>query len=118
YAIDPHEGMVGAADQGIEKLQPSLDSFQNNIKKNDLTDMVVLIKDYSYRVLWEEPISFLFIDGLHDYPNVARDFYKFSPFVISGGFIAFHDYADYYPGVMALVNEVLDSSSYQKVKLT
>lgn len=117
YAIDPHEGMLGAVDQGIEQVQPSLENFQHNIKRAGLTDTVVLIKDYSYRVLWEEPISLLFIDGLHDYPNVARDFYKFSPYVVPGGLIAFHDYADYYPGVMALVNEVLDSPSYQKVKL-
>lgn len=117
FAIDPHEGMVGATDQVLQKTAPTLESFKTNIRIAGLEDHVVLIQDYSYRVDWTDPIIFLFIDGLHDYPNVARDFWKFSPFLVSGGFIAFHDYADYYPGVMALVDEVLARGEYKAIQL-
>ncbi|MEX2512692.1 MAG: class I SAM-dependent methyltransferase [Cyclobacteriaceae bacterium] len=115
YAIDPHEGMVGASDMGIQHVPPTLEKFKHNIENAGLTEVVVLMKDYSYNIKWENPISFLFIDGLHDYPNVARDFWKFSPFVVPGGYIAFHDYADYYPGVQAFVNEILANGRFLKI---
>ena len=117
FAIDPHEGMIGAADQGLQKVAPTLDSFKANIHNAGLEGHVALIRNYSFLVDWQDPISFLFIDGLHDYVNVARDFWKFSPFVLPGGLIAFHDYADYYPGVKALVDEVLASESFRKILL-
>jgi hypothetical protein len=117
YAIDPHEGVVGATDQGLQKVPPTLNNFKKNIEGAGLSDVVVLLKDYSYRVDWQDPISFLFIDGLHDYPNVARDFWKFSSFLITGSYVAFHDYAYYYPGVQALVDEILGSGEYEKVQL-
>ncbi|MDB5145993.1 MAG: glycosyltransferase, partial [Mucilaginibacter sp.] len=112
FAIDPHNGIVGATDQLIEELSPTLDAFQNNIQQQELTGVVELIKDYSFNVKWDQPISLLFIDGLHDYPNVSRDFHHFSKWVSKGGYIAFHDYADYFPGVMAFVNEILSTGDY------
>lgn len=117
YSLDHHNGIVGATDKGLGQLPPTLEKFKKNIENAGLADMVVLIKDYSYPICWEHPITFLIIDGLHDYPHVARDFWEFSPHVVSGGFIAFHDYADYYPGVKALVNEILVSGLYEKIHL-
>jgi predicted O-methyltransferase YrrM len=116
YAIDPHEGKVGATDQGLHALKPTYDIFQNNIRQTGLSGVVETIREYSYQVKWEKPVSLLFIDGLHDYPNVARDFGHFSGWVQQGGYIVFHDYADYYPGVLALVNEVLQNGDYRKVR--
>ncbi|MEX2593614.1 MAG: glycosyltransferase [Anditalea sp.] len=118
FAIDPHEGVIGAMDQGLQHVPPTLEKFKKNIESAGLTDVVVLIKDHSYHVSWENPISLLFIDGLHDYPNVARDFWKFSPYVVTGGYIAFHDYAHYYPGVQAFVDEILLSVQYRKIRLS
>jgi hypothetical protein len=68
-------------------------------------------------VTWDSPITLLFIDGLHDYTNVARDFYQFEQWVVTNGYIAFHDYADYYPGVVAFVDEIVNSGKYRKVRL-
>jgi glycosyltransferase involved in cell wall biosynthesis len=117
YSLEHHNGIVGATDKGLEYLSPTLEKFKKNIENAGLVDMVVLIKDYSYPISWEHPITFLIIDGLHDYPNVARDFWEFSPYVVTGGFIAFHDYADYYPGVQALVDEILGGGLYVKIHL-
>ncbi len=117
FAIDPHEGVVGAADQGLKTLPPSLNAFKANIEREGLNEVVQLVKDCSYNVVWQDPISLLFIDGLHDYPNVSRDFRHFSPFVRVNGYVAFHDYANYYPGVVAFVDELLSAGDYRKVEL-
>jgi predicted O-methyltransferase YrrM len=115
YAIDPHDGVVGALDQGLKSGAPTLARFQKNIADAGLSDVVVTLQQRSFDVAWNEPISLLFIDGLHDYANVARDFLHFERHVAPGGYIAFHDYADYYPGVKAFVNELLASPGYERV---
>jgi len=115
YAIDPHDGKVGALDQGIRVGPPTLEIFKRNIADAGLSTVVELIPKHSFEVHWEKPIGLLFIDGLHDYANVAQDFFHLAPWVVAGGYIAFHDYADYYPGVKALVNEILTSGRYREV---
>jgi hypothetical protein len=115
YAIDPHDGKVGAIDQGITSGEPTLIRFNRNLEQADLTKYVEVIQKHSYEVTWDKPIQILFIDGLHDYTNVARDFFQFERWVVPGGYIAFHDYAEYYPGVKSFVNEILASGRYRQV---
>ena len=98
YAVDPHDGIVGALDQGIKQLSPSLHAFRRNISGAGLDHVVEPIVKHSFEVEWNKPICLLFIDGLHDYANVARDFHQFEPSIQPGGLVAFHDYASYYPG--------------------
>lgn len=117
FAIDPHDGIVGASDQGLQKLAPSLHMFKRNIEAEGLLSAVELIRNYSYNVEFNKPVHMIFIDGLHDYPNVARDFTHFSEKIVPGGYVAFHDYANYYPGVVAFVDELLETPDYQKVQL-
>jgi hypothetical protein len=114
-AVDPHDGKVGALDQGIKTVSPTLEKFRRNIAAANLSDIVEIIQKYSCEVSWDKPISFLFIDGLHDYANVSRDFFHFEDWIVPEGFIAFHDYADYYPGVQVFVNELLSNGKYCKV---
>ena len=115
YAIDPHDGRVGALDKGIQKVAPSFERFQRNIAAAGLEKWVSPIRQCPFQVEWKQPISYLFIDGLHDYSNVARDFYHFERWLMPGGYVAFHDYADYYPGVKTFVNEILSTGQYEKV---
>jgi glycosyltransferase involved in cell wall biosynthesis/predicted O-methyltransferase YrrM len=116
YAIDPHDGKVGALDQGIQTVAPTLERFRHNINDAGLTDLVEVIQKFSYEVEWsQKPIHLLFIDGLHDYTNVARDFFHFAEWVAPNGYVTFHDYADYYPGVKTFVNELLSQGQYQMV---
>jgi len=116
YAIDPHNGKVGALDQGLQQVAPSFDRFQCNIAAAGLSDRIEPIRSHSFEVQWNKPIRFLFIDGLHDYMNVARDFCHFEPWVVVGGYIAFHDYATYYPGVVSFVNEILAAGGVERVE--
>ena len=52
---------------------------------------------------WEKPIRLLFIDGGHKYEEVKMDFDSWSPFLVDGGMIIFHD-SDW-PGVKKLLGE-------------
>lgn len=115
YAIDPHDGKLGAADQGLKLFPPSFEMFKNNINNEGLSEVVEIIKDNSYNVKWQEPVSLLFIDGLHDYPNVSRDFWHFSNWIGQGGYVAFHDYVNYFPGVQKFVHELLETGIYGEI---
>jgi len=115
HAVDPHDGIVGALDQGLRAGPSTLERFERNITDAGLRDVVVTVQQRPYDVRWEQPISLLFIDGLHDYANVARDFFNFEASVVPGGSVAFHDCADYYPGVKAFVNELLRTRRYEEV---
>jgi predicted O-methyltransferase YrrM len=117
YAIDPHDGKLGSLDQEIQQVTPSLNRFQRNIAAAGLEAFVEPICSHPLDVQWCKPICFLFIDGLHDYVSVARDFFHFQSWVASGGYVAFHDYAPYYPGVMTFVNEILAGGGYERVYL-
>lgn len=49
------------------------------------------VRDDFARQLDGSELDFLFIDGDHTYEGVKDDFEQYSPFVRSGGLIAFHD---------------------------
>jgi len=115
YAIDPHDGKVGALDTGIQTMPPTLNKLKYNLAQADLSEVVSIIPQRSWEVSWDKPISLLLIDGLHDYTNVARDFFHFESRLLPDSYIAFHDYADYYPGVKVFVDELLKGGRYQKV---
>ena len=115
YAVDLHTGILGSADQGLHQYPPSLPYFKKNIEEAKLSEIVIPVLSESKNVKWELPISFLLIDGLHDYLNVSTDFTRFSTFVQIGGYVAFHDFADYYPDVVAFATELILKRSYQKI---
>lgn len=116
FAIDTHDGQLGAEDMGLKSYPPSYDSFKKNIEEAGLTCMVESIKSKANEFAWNLPVSFLFIDGLHDYQNVNNDFWHFEEWIKPRGYVAFHDYADYYPGVKTFVNELLLTKKYDKIK--
>jgi Methyltransferase domain len=118
YAIDPHEGEHGAQDSsyGVQHGEPTFDAFLRTLSDADLTDIVRPIRQPSFEVDWHDPIRLLFIDGLHDYLNVSRDFFHFEPWIAVGGYVAFHDCEDTYPGVRAFVRQVLVSGEYRAIR--
>jgi len=116
YAVDPHEGEVGALDQGVVRTSPTLARFERNMRDAGLADVVLTVKQRSHEVRWERPIAFLLVDGLHDYASVSGDFLHFEGWLVDGAYVAFHDYADYYPGVKAFVNELLATGRYDAVR--
>lgn len=113
WAIDPHDGFVGAHDRGLERVAPTLETLRKNIERAQLSPFVEIVQGRAEDVPWSEPLCLLLIDGLHDYPNVLRDFSHFEPHLADGALVAFHDYADYFPGVPAFVDELSGSGRYE-----
>jgi len=102
-AIDPY-----GAGPGDRQGDDIVAEFLRNVNRASLREHIELIRARSSDVDWRQQISFLFLDGLHDYGNVAGDYLKYSKFLPVGGFVAFHDYANPdYPGVRRFVNERL-----------
>ncbi len=70
-------------------------------------------------ILGETPLDLLFIDGDHTYEGVRSDFEMYSPLVVEGGMIAFHDILDHHPDsgceVARYWNEIKDD--YRHVEL-
>ncbi|HEX7705812.1 MAG TPA: class I SAM-dependent methyltransferase [Thermoanaerobaculia bacterium] len=112
-AIDPHEGLVGASDsdEGLHDTPPTLDRFLENIRRAGVSTIVEPVVDRSTRVQWTDPISMLFIDGLHDYESVLADYGHFAPWVTGGGTIVFDDYDPSFPGVVRFVDGLLSSGA-------
>jgi hypothetical protein len=117
FAIDPHLGVVSADDglDGITVGPPTFERFQHTISEAGLTDVVEVIRQHSFDVPWRSPISLLFIDGLHDYSSVARDFFHFEPHLSDGADVAFHDCDESSPGVQAFVAGLAGSGGYDEV---
>jgi hypothetical protein len=114
HAIDPHEGYVGALDTELVPAPSSPAQLRANLEQAGVAGCVQVDHASAAELAWSEPIALLLIDGLHDYASTARDFFCFEPFVPAGGFAAFHDYAEYFPGVVAFVDELLESGAWRR----
>ena len=79
--------------------------------------MVATVTQRSYEVQWDRLITLLLVDGLHDYASVSRDFWHFAPWLADGAHVVFHDYAHYYPGVPAFVDELIAAGRYAPLYL-
>jgi tetratricopeptide (TPR) repeat protein/GT2 family glycosyltransferase len=101
HAIDPHAGY---------ELAYGLDTYAallGNLAEHRVDDLVEVVRARSREVAWEDTIALLFIDALHDEEEVRADFATWSPRVAPDGFVAFHDYFEYCPGVQACVDDQL-----------
>ncbi len=119
HAIDPHTGSPEHSEMFGGKVW-TFEEFQRNIENAKVKDVVVPHVDFSTSVAktFNEPVEFIFIDGLHEYEGVSTDFEDWYPKVVEGGFIAFHD-STCWPGVLKLVSErVFKSRNFRKVHFT
>ena len=73
------------------------------------------------RILGENKLDFLFIDGDHTYEGVKKDFEMYVPLVRKGGIVTFHDIV---PGPLELVggvpkfwNEIKRETKYKNVEV-
>lgn len=117
-AIDPHDGHVGATDSpiGHETKPPTLERFLQNLSSAGLRDHVDIIVSRSYDVAWSSPIGLLFVDGLHDFVSVSTDVRHFAEWIVPGGFIAFHDYSEIFPGVKACVEKLIEAGHFRIIE--
>lgn len=117
FAIDPHDGVVSDSDVGFSSASMStLEAFRSNIAAASLQDVVMTVPCRSWQVAWNRVIAFLYIDGLHDAENVARDFKHFEPWLAAGGYVAFHDYSNEWPAVTAFVDDLIITGSFEHLQ--
>ena len=129
FAIDPFgkpEGIEIKPQYNLWEQQGIYDHYEafiSNITQHKVNKFVIPIKDISERAInvykekYNYPIRMLFIDGCHDREFVQKDFDLWSPLVINGGVIAFHDAWDKntdFKESAAIVakNELIDSPNY------
>jgi hypothetical protein len=106
-AIDPHDGVVSAVDDGVMRFEPTWETFLATLATCGVDAVVTPIRGRSVETQWRDPIDLLFVDGMHDHESVAADTEHFMPWIPSGGQLAFHDYGAHFPGVQRNVNGLL-----------
>jgi hypothetical protein len=115
--VDPHAGYVGALDTGLIPAPSSVEQLRANLERAGLAELVEVHHARAFELTWNKQIALLLVDGLHDYASVALDFFTFEPCLLVGAHVAFHDYADYFPGVVSFVNELLAGGEWERVAL-
>ena len=99
WAIDPHYLLNCPSMITYLTLKNNLKEFDNvHILVNESARIRYMFPDCQWS-------GMLFIDGAHDYENVARDLDLYLPVLKPGGLIAVHDCNPVYPGIMKAVRE-------------
>ncbi|MBI2424335.1 MAG: class I SAM-dependent methyltransferase [Candidatus Hydrogenedentes bacterium] len=123
YAIDPFTGSPEHQSGGICEVSviaedgSTFPMFEQNIRALGVLEQVVPIVARSEDAArdWHGPIRLLFIDGDHSYEASKLDFDLWSPFVVPGGIIVFHDIGEW-EGVTRFYNEhVITDPRYKQL---
>ncbi|MBC7851046.1 MAG: class I SAM-dependent methyltransferase [Chitinophagaceae bacterium] len=127
FAIDPFNAAGGGDTESEEQYKEKkgskdlLKSFIHNMESRNVMDKIVVKKGYSYEFPHDfEKIDFLFIDGDHSIEGCKSDFELFSPRIVPGGYIAFHDFyekRDELGSTWVIKNLVLPSPHYKFYRL-
>ena len=116
HAVDPHDrrlGVWGTAPGGITDAAARL---RSHLDAAGLTGAVQHHRCYAGEVAVPGPIDLLVVDHLHDYASVAADFSQFQGLLVEGGLVAFHDYGESFPGVVAFVDHLVATGAYTAVQ--
>ncbi len=115
YAIDPH-------------LEGSWEALLRNLRVHGVDDFVTPLRMTSEEAArdWDRPIGLLFVDGDHSRAAVALDWKLYSPHLIEGAVVAFHDSTSKftrklmgYPGPRAVAaRELFRSRHMRRVNFT
>lgn len=92
------------------------DVLRPQIAEHGLSDIIIYAPEDDAEP-WMRPGRLVLVDGRHFYSGVCDDVEKYSPRITAGGYLLFHDYADYFPDVQRYVDEMLadEHSSFQFV---
>ena len=111
-AVDSFDGVVGALDAGLQQRGPTLEKFKRMLTETRLAQTIDIFVGCASTAVCERPVDLILVDGLHDYASVAQDFHAFSDKLAPDATAAFHDYADYFPGVRRFVDALLASGDW------
>ena len=116
YAVDPHEGLVGAIGEAVWSSEPTLDRFSRVIQNAGLDDLVRPVVRRLQDVAWTAgPIGLVLVDGLHDYASVMGDVTHLDIYLPPGALLACHDYGNGHPGVDRAVDQLTGSGCFELI---
>jgi hypothetical protein len=113
-SIDPHNQPC-ATDPDLPETGTSFDDFERALTQSGVRDQVEAHRAPSRDVAvgWNRPIRLLWIDGDHTYQGAKLDFDLFSPFLMEGAIVAFHDTLHEFEGpIRVFVEELLQSDQF------
>ena len=131
FAVDHHRGSE-EQQPGEDYFDPELFDFHHHridtfsrfvatLERADLLQTVIPLVATSELVArsWATPLSLVFIDGGHAYDTVATDYRCWSPHIMAGGYLVFHDiYEDSRQGGQApfqVYQQALQSGQYEQM---
>jgi hypothetical protein len=107
FSIDPHADFPSYDNPSV--VINTWASFCETVEQFHLTQRGLnIVRAFSHDAgrEWNRPISFLWIDGGHEYQDVICDIDDFTPHVVPGGWVVFDDArGGYYPGVERAIRE-------------
>ncbi len=93
YAVDHWQGSPEHRHLFTDPAYTTFPEFAANVERFGLADIVVPVtgKTVAVAEAWDKDVGLLFIDAAHEYEAVRADFLAWSPFVVAGGGVVFHD---------------------------
>jgi hypothetical protein len=113
-AVDPHTA-PSETDPSLGGQSTTWEDFLATVRSAGLDSYVEPHRAFSRELgqTWDRPLRLLWIDGDHTYEGVCLDFDLFSPFLVEGAIIAFHDTLHEFDGPLRVfVEEVLSSDRF------
>lgn len=100
HAVDPFDGRATTV------RQDTLTRFMENVVRYGVLEKITVLQGESQMVVpnIDQKFDLAFIDGAHDRMSVLGDADMAIKALAPGGLLAFHDYSDSDPGVMAAVD--------------
>jgi len=115
YAVDPYLQFVGPLG-GTFGPQDKAGLLKNLILTGTAAAVWLLqLPSIQAASSWQEPIALLWIDGDHNYEGVKADFEAWTPWVIPGGVIAFHDSLDPHLGPHKFIKEIITTGTFEQI---
>ena len=120
-AIDPFDGSGELESAAIYQEKqgdiPLFYQFVDNMTKLGVMEKIKPLKGYSHQFINQfSDINLLFIDGDHSIEGCDSDFLNYSPYIVQGGYLVFHDFdtsrKDLGP-TWVIENRVLPSREYE-----
>ncbi len=115
-----HQEGEELADEFLLRDGSLLPIFTENLKRNGLDEFVkpVVSSSVDAAKQWAgAPIRLLFIDGDHSYEATRADFEVWEQYIPAGGFVAFHDVNETWPGVQRFFQELTKPGTGWVLKL-
>jgi predicted O-methyltransferase YrrM len=118
------DGHLYCVDTWMNQTMPEgiCDTYQDFITNTKcFSSMITTIRKMSKDLKFEDigrELDFVFIDGDHSEDAVRTDLRTVSGWVKVGGFVAFHDIRECFPGVNIVLGEALASGNWRLAGLT